>query len=89
MARRQGDPEKDHNWNVLAKLLKARCRACREVCPKAKIIIHTEHAQDWAATKGYYERLSKYKVDYDVIGLSYYPMWHLEPSLISARCSMP
>ena len=69
------DPEKDHNWNVLAKLLKAGCRACREVCPKAKIIIHTEHAQDWAATKGYYERLSKYKVDYDVIGLSYYPMW--------------
>ena len=44
--------------------------------PKAQIIIHTEHAQDWLATEGYYDKLKKGKLDYDVIGLSYYPMWH-------------
>lgn len=70
------DPLSDENWDVLARLLSAGAKACREQCPKAKIIIHTEHAGDWDMTEGYYQRLDKYGVDYDVIGLSYYPMWH-------------
>lgn len=70
------EPTKDDNWDVLSSYLKSGVRACREQCPDAQIIIHTEHAQDWIATRGYYERLQRYGVDYDVIGLSYYPMWH-------------
>lgn len=70
------DPEKPDNWNVFGSFLKAGCRACREKCPQAKLIIHTEHAQSWEATKGYYSRLEEQGVDYDIIGLSYYPMWH-------------
>lgn len=70
------DPQKDANWYRLSKLLQAGVRACREVTPRARVIIHTEHAQDWNATRGFYERLERYGVDYDVIGLSYYPMWH-------------
>lgn len=70
------DPNDDANWPVLAQMLKSGVQACREQCPEAKVIIHTEHAADWQATKGYYERLERYGVDYDVIGLSYYPMWH-------------
>lgn len=69
-------PTKDNNWTILATLLNAGSKACREICPDAKIIIHTEHAQDWDATRGFYDRLQKFGVDYDVIGLSYYPMWH-------------
>lgn len=70
------NPESDANWLVLASLLNAGSKACRQVCPNAKLIIHTEHAQNWETTRDFYDRIRRYKVDYDVIGLSYYPMWH-------------
>ncbi|MBQ4367688.1 MAG: glycosyl hydrolase 53 family protein [Muribaculaceae bacterium] len=70
------DPLRDDNWDVFASLLKGGVRACREVCPRAKIIIHTEKAGVWEMTEGYYKRLAACGVDYDIIGLSYYPMWH-------------
>mgnify|MGYP002622902476 CR=1 FL=1 len=66
----------EKQWDVLCGLLKAGCRACREVCTKAQIIIHTEKAGDWDITKSYYQHLRRHGVDYDIIGLSYYPMWH-------------
>lgn len=88
------EPLKDEGWDVLARLLSAGARACREQCPEAKLIIHTEHAGDWDMTRGYYERLDRYGVDYDVIGLSYYPMWHksvenLDRTLDSIACVFP
>lgn len=69
-------PTEDKNWDVFTQLLQKGVQACREICPQAKVIIHTEKAGDWNATKSYYQRLAKYGVDYDIIGLSYYPMWH-------------
>ncbi len=70
------EPDDDNNWDVLSAMLRNGSKACRELYPNAKIIIHTEHAQDTELTLGYYERLERFGVDYDVIGLSYYPMWH-------------
>ncbi len=70
------NPAGDENWDTVTDLLKAGCRACREVCPQSQIIIHTEKAGDWDVTKSYYQHLRRYGVDYDIIGLSYYPMWH-------------
>lgn len=70
------EPTKADNWPTLLTLLNAGVKACRQACPKAQIIIHTEHAQDWNATEGYYAKLRDGKLDYDIIGLSYYPMWH-------------
>ena len=70
------DPMSPDNWDVFTNLLKAGCRACREVCPTSGIIIHTEKAGQWEMTRNYYDRLTAAGVDYDVIGLSYYPMWH-------------
>jgi len=70
------DPLLDDNWDVLTSLLKAGVRGCREVCPDAKLIIHTEKAGQWNTTRSYYRHLAQAKLDYDVIGLSYYPMWH-------------
>lgn len=72
----KADPLKEDNWDTLCAYLNAGVKACREVCPKAKLIIHTEHAQSWEMTKGYYDKLQRHGVDYDIIGLSYYPMWH-------------
>ena len=74
-----GTPKKcttgsDNNWERFRQLLSQAGKACREVCPQAKIIIHTERTGNWSTTKGIYERLAT--VDYDIIGLSYYPEWH-------------
>ena len=66
----------DKHWDNFSKMLKAAGKACREVCPKAQIIIHTEKAGDWDVTREYYTQLRRHGVDYDIIGLSYYPMWH-------------
>ena len=69
-------PTEDTNWQEFLTMLKEGCKACREICPKAKIIIHTEQAGKWENTKAFYDRLTAANLDYDIIGLSYYPMWH-------------
>jgi len=88
------DPLSDDNWPVFTSLLKAGARACRLTCPDAKLIIHTEKAGRWDMTRGYYTRLQAAGVDYDIIGLSYYPMWHgtipnLGMTLDSLACLFP
>ena len=70
------DPSKAEGFDTLCKFLKAGSKACREVCPQSQIIIHTEKAGDWDITRNYYTQLRLYQVDYDIIGLSNYPMWH-------------
>lgn len=65
---------KDANWDRFRTLLTQAGKACREVCPNAQIIIHTERTGNWSTTKGIYDRLAS--IDYDIIGFSYYPEWH-------------
>ncbi len=65
----------DH-WKSFTDLLKNAVKACREVCPHAKIVIHTDRSCDAVATKYFYQKMADYSIDYDLIGLSYYPFWH-------------
>lgn len=76
------DPLGKENWDLLVKMLENGVKACREICPNSKIIIHTEKAGEWAKTKAYYNHLRQ--LDYDVIGLSYYPMWHKAVGVLAA-----
>jgi len=78
------DPMQDAGWDVFTSLLQAGARACREQCPDAALIIHTERAGDWPVTREYYRRLQDAGVDYDIIGLSYYPMWHKDIATLGA-----
>lgn len=64
------------NWDGYIGLLKAGCQAVREVCPEAQIIIHTDRPSNSGYNQYYYQKLIDNEVDYDVIGLSYYPFWH-------------
>ena len=50
-------------------LLNHASQACREVCPQAKIVIHTELVRNIS-----YKAVAP--VDYDIVGLSYYPYYH-------------
>ena len=56
------------------KLLSQAAKACREVCPDAKIIIHTELVRNITMMNNYYRAIAS--ADYDIIGLSYYPYYH-------------
>ncbi len=64
------------DWNGFLKILKAGCDAVREVLPSAQIIIHTDRLANQQYNKFYYGKLLENGVDFDVIGLSYYPFWH-------------
>ena len=55
-------------------MLKAAGKACREECPEAKIIIHTEQcANNPTLDVAFFKRIQQYEIDYDIIGTSYYP----------------
>ena len=65
---------KDTNWDNFTKYLKAAGKACREVCPEAKIIIHTEQcANNPTLDVAFFKRIAENDIDYDIIGTSYYP----------------
>ena len=66
----------DSNWEGYLGLLRAGCNAVREVCPNAQIIIHTDRATNQGYNRYYYRKLVNGGVDFDIIGLSYYPFWH-------------
>ena len=61
-------------WARLSQLLNSGCSAVREVCPDCKIVIHTERSGVSSQTVNFYNYISD--VDYDIIGLSYYPFFH-------------
>lgn len=64
----------DKNWVNFSNMLKSASKACREVCPEARIIIHTEQcANNPTLDVAFFKHLQQYNVDYDIIGTSYYP----------------
>ena len=64
----------DTNWDSFSTALKNASKACREVCPNAKIIIHTEQcANNPTLDVAFFNRIKQYEIDYDIIGTSYYP----------------
>lgn len=64
----------DSDWSAFLLLMDSGCKAVRQECPHAKIIIHSDRPCNAAYNKYFYNRLAD--IDYDVIGLSYYPFWH-------------
>lgn len=72
------------NWTRFINLLKQANKACREICPEAKIIVHTERTSisqqkdnaNYAALNNFYSKMKTAGIDYDIIGLSFYPYFH-------------
>lgn len=64
------------NWTRFINLLKQAGKACREACPSAKIIIHSERAATPSVLTDFFDRMKNAELDYDIIGLSYYPYFH-------------
>lgn len=72
------------NWGRFANLLKQATQAVRKTCPSAKIILHVERVsisqqndnKQYYALTNFFNKMNTYGIDYDVIGLSYYPYFH-------------
>lgn len=61
-------------WANFLKYLQAGIKACKEVFPQAKIVLQTEMSKG-ANVTNFYNTIGS-KVDYDIIGISYYPAFH-------------
>lgn len=75
------------NWARFGKLLNQAIKACREVCPDAKIVLHTERVAQVDVLRNFYDQMKSLNVDYDIIGLSYYPYFHGDMSVLDKALS--
>jgi len=73
------DAKLPQNWDNFADFIKAGIagvEAGKGNMPRPRIMIHIDKGGDRVATKNFFDKLNTYKVNYDVIGQSYYPWWH-------------
>lgn len=70
------------NYDNFCRLVDAGCRACREVTPQARIMLHLERSNDKAVYQEFFSRMADAGIDYDIIGASYYPYWHGTPEAL-------
>jgi arabinogalactan endo-1,4-beta-galactosidase len=68
-----------------AALLKEAIRAVRQNDPKIKVMIHASNGGDNANFRKLFDPLVQRGVDFDLIGLSFYPYWHGKISDLSAN----
>lgn len=80
----KASPGSDDNWARFGQLLKQAIKACREIAPDAKIILHTERVNKLGIQKNFYRKMADMGIDYDIIGLSYYPYFHGPVSVLEA-----
>jgi arabinogalactan endo-1,4-beta-galactosidase len=67
------------NWDNFADLVKAGIRGVKAGSghgPIPRIMIHIDRSGDYAAAVSFFDAIIARHVPFDVIGLSYYPMWH-------------
>ena len=63
------------SWSNLINFIKKGIAACNEVCPQARTVLHTE-LHNYEMVKTFYTQMAAAGVQYDIIGLSYYPDFH-------------
>lgn len=67
---------------AMAALLRAGVKAVREECPQAKVVLHLDYGTDNNMYRQWFDRIALYELDFDVIGMSYYPHWNGSISLL-------
>lgn len=66
-------------WDNFAELIKAGIAGVevgKGNAPRPRIMIHIDRGGDKIRTKEFFDKLNSYRVNYEVIGQSYYPWWH-------------
>ncbi len=70
------DGKLPEHWDNFADLLKAGIAGIRAAGKPTRVMIHIDRGGDWKTTKWFFDELQKRGVEFDVIGLSFYPWWH-------------
>ena len=70
-----GKISSSESWSILINFIKEGIKACNEICPQAKTVLHTE-LHNYDMVKTFYAKMANATVQYDIIGLSYYPDFH-------------
>jgi|GEM_PF-310567 len=90
------DNATEEDWASLMGLYNAGEKACREVLPEAKLMIHLALGGENKLCREFLDKMNKYDAEFDIIGLSYYERWHetyndLKTNLydLSARYNKP
>lgn len=68
-----------YNWESfkeLAGLLKSGIKAMRHCSPDTQIMLHLAEAGNYGLLDWWYGNILKQGVQFDIMGLSYYPFWH-------------
>jgi len=66
-------------WAQLCELLSAGAAAARDSLPpgeRPEVVIHVDNGANNGLGRWFYDNLAAGGVDYDVIGVSFYPWWH-------------
>ena len=74
----------EESWKRFGDFLASAIKACREVCPDTEIIIHTERVAQVDVLSNFYQQMKTLDIDYDIIGLSYYPSYHGTLSMLNS-----
>ncbi len=67
---------KTENIETMAMLLKAGIRAVKEVDKEIKILLHLDFGTDNKMYREWFTKIVPYQLDFDIIGMSYYPYWN-------------
>jgi len=73
------------NWPQFTTLLKAAIAAVRHSGRGARVMVHIDRGGDNGGARYFYDHILQQGVDFDVIGLSYYPWWHGPLSALQAN----
>jgi arabinogalactan endo-1,4-beta-galactosidase len=76
------DGKLPEHWDNLAEYLRAGIKGVDAGSgdgPRPKIMLHLAADGKPAATEHFFDKITSYKIPYDVIGFSYYPWWHGTP----------
>ncbi len=67
-----------YNWEFdeLAELLTQGIQAIKDCSPETKIMLHVAEAGNYDLLEWWYGQIIDKGVQFDIIGLSYYPFWH-------------
>jgi arabinogalactan endo-1,4-beta-galactosidase len=81
----EGDDGKRGNYDNFFKVIGAGCRATRSVAPETQIVLHLERSNAGEVYQEFFTEAENRGIEYDVIGVSYYPFYHGTPDELFAN----
>lgn len=65
-----------NNRETMIRLLAAGIQAAKDCQPEIRTVIHLDWGGDNALYRRWFDPVAEAGLDYDIIGMSYYPFWH-------------